>query len=114
MKNYVQPGKVMTVTLAAAVLSGEGMVVGDLFGVATGKGAIGEQIELALQGVYKLAKPTAGGSGHAQGTKLYWDAANKQVTESDGGGANKFAGYSFAGAADADTSELVLLPLGGY
>ncbi len=114
MKNHVQPGKMMTVVAAAAVVSGEGVVAGDLFGVAAGSAAIGEQVEVALQGVYKLKKATGAGSGHVQGTKVYWDAAGKQVTESDGGGANKFAGYSFAGAADADTSELVLLPLGGY
>lgn len=114
MKNFHKPGKMIPVTLAVAVESGEALPIGDLFGIASKKGAIGEVVEFSLQGVYSLAKPTAGGSGHAQGTKLYYDAANKQVTESDGGGANKFAGYSFAGAADADTKELVLLPLGGY
>lgn len=115
MKNFHKPGKMLPVVISgAAVESGEGKTIGELFGVASKAGAIGETVEFSLNGVYSLAKPTAGGSGHAQGTKLYWDAAAKQVTESDASGANKFAGYSYAGAADGDATELVLLALGGY
>lgn len=114
MKNFHKPGKMIPVTLAAAVVSGAPLLIGELVGIASKSGAIGDVVEFALQGVYSIAKPTAGGSGHAQGTALYWDDTAKVVTEDDDSGANKLAGYSFAGAADADTTELVLLKLGGY
>ena len=35
MKNYVQPGNTLTFTAAAAIASGEGLLMGTLFGVAT-------------------------------------------------------------------------------
>ena len=39
MKNYVQPGNTITLTAPYAVVSGEGLLVGSIFGVASGTAA---------------------------------------------------------------------------
>ena len=36
MKNYVQPGNTITLTAPYAVVSGDGLLVGSIFGVAAG------------------------------------------------------------------------------
>jgi predicted RecA/RadA family phage recombinase len=78
MKNYVQPGKMITVTLAADILSGAGLLIGNLFGVATKSGVTGEQVEFILEGVVALPKLAA--QAQAQGALVYWDDTNKWVT----------------------------------
>ena len=44
MKNYVQPGNTITLTAPYAVSSGDGLLVGAIFGVATGSAGNGETI----------------------------------------------------------------------
>lgn len=105
MKNFVQPGKSMTVVAAAAVESGVPYKVGDLVGVAAGKAAIGEEYELQLEGVYNL--PKAGATVIAQGAKVGWDATNKLVVAA---GAGDFdLGHAFVAAGNGPTSVHVKL-----
>ncbi len=40
MKNYVQPGNAITLTAPYAVASGDGLLVGSIFGVAAGAAAV--------------------------------------------------------------------------
>jgi predicted RecA/RadA family phage recombinase len=56
MKTYVQPGKTITLTAPYAVTSGDGLLVGSIFGVAAGTAALGETVEAALVGVYEMKK----------------------------------------------------------
>ena len=42
--NYVQPGKTITLAAPYAVSSGDGLLVGAIFGVATASAAIGEAV----------------------------------------------------------------------
>ena len=57
MKNYVQPGKTITLAAPYAVSAGDGLLVGAIFGVATASAAIGEAVESALVGVFDLRRP---------------------------------------------------------
>ena len=41
MKNYVQPGNTITLTAPYAVTSGDGLLVGSIFGIASGAAALG-------------------------------------------------------------------------
>lgn len=59
MKNFIQPGKVVTVTAPRDVLSGEVVVVGLLAGVAQHDALTGADVEIATEGVYTLAKTSA-------------------------------------------------------
>lgn len=105
MKNFYCPGKMITVTLAAAVVSGAGRLIGELFGVAAKSGAIGEEVEFSLEGVYSIPKTAA--QVYTQGQILYWDDTNKLITSTVG--SNKVAGYAYKAAAGADAEVYVLI-----
>jgi len=51
VKNYIQPGNTITLTAPYAVVSGDGLLVGSIFGIAAGDAAVGEPVETALVGV---------------------------------------------------------------
>ena len=78
MKNYVQPGNTLTLTAPYAVTSGDGLLIGSIFGVAAGDAAIGEPVETALVGVFDLTK--IGSQAWTVGAKVYWDDTNKRCT----------------------------------
>ena len=79
MKNYVQPGKTITLTAPYAVTSGDGLLVGSISGVAAAPSALGEAVEAALVGVYDLKKVAS--QAWAAGDKIYWDNTAKQTTK---------------------------------
>lgn len=79
MKNYVQPGNTITLTAPYNVASGDGLLVGAIFGVATGAAVSGDSIEAALVGVFDLTK--VGSQAWAAGDKIYWDNTAKQATK---------------------------------
>ena len=78
MKNYVQPGATLTLTAPYAVTSGDGLLVGSIFGVAAGDAASGATVETALTGVFDLTK--IGSQAWTIGAKIYWDDSNKRCT----------------------------------
>jgi predicted RecA/RadA family phage recombinase len=79
MKNYVQPGNTITLTTPSDVASGDGLLVGAIFGVATAAAVNGDPIEAALVGVFDLKK--VGSQAWDVGDKVYWDDTNKQATK---------------------------------
>jgi predicted RecA/RadA family phage recombinase len=78
MKNYVQPGTTLTLTAPYAVTSGDGLLVGSIFGVAAGDATSGAPVEAALTGVFDLTK--IGSQAWTVGAKVYWDDTNKRCT----------------------------------
>lgn len=78
MKNFVQEGDIITVAAPYALASGDGALVGSLFGVATNAAANGANVELILEGVVTLK--ALGTDVGTVGTKMYWDNAAKQLT----------------------------------
>ena len=78
MKNYIQPGNVIAVTApTGGVASGDGVLVGSLFGIAAGDAAENDNVEVQTTGVFELSKVTGAIS---QGAKVYWDDTNKRTT----------------------------------
>lgn len=78
MKTFIQNGDVITVTApAGGVASGEGVVVGSLFGIATFTAAEGEPVEIATRGVYVLPKEST--TVIVAGDQVAWDAGAKQI-----------------------------------
>lgn len=104
MKNYIQPGKALDLTLGADVESGDIVVAGSLCGVAVTDGKSGDVIAVSVCGVFELPKATG---SIAQGDKLYFDATAKKVTKTVTG--NKFVGFSTVAVASGDTLVNVLL-----
>lgn len=107
MKNYVQSGEYLEITAPAAISSGDGVLIGDLFGVAVTDIANGENGNLAVEGVYSLAKATDVGSGGTIWNPAYFDATQKKVTAIASG--NTQVGIFAETTLDAATSAKVLL-----
>ena len=61
MKNFVQPGNTITLTAPHAVASGDGLLVGSIFGIAAGAAALGEPVETALVGVSRRVSSSVTG-----------------------------------------------------
>ena len=105
MKNYVQPGNVVTLTTpTGGIRSGDGVLVGSLFGVSAYDADAGEEMEVSLVGVYELPK-AAGAIG--EGAKVYWDGTGKTVTTTATG--NKLIGAAVRAAGSAEVSARVRL-----
>jgi predicted RecA/RadA family phage recombinase len=78
MKTFIQNGDVITVPApTGGITSGDGVLVGNLFGVATRTAAEGEPAEVATTGVYTL--PKAASAVLALGARVSWDNAAKVV-----------------------------------
>jgi predicted RecA/RadA family phage recombinase len=80
MKNFVQDGRYMTLPAPYARDSGEGALIGGLFGVAVTNIANGVLGVFDTEGVYTLKKKTGTDTGGAVGAAAYWVAADKEVT----------------------------------
>jgi predicted RecA/RadA family phage recombinase len=95
MRNYVQPGDVLTLTApVGGVLSGTGYKIGQLFVVAAADAEAGEPFEGQLTGVFDLPKAT--GSAWTEGELLYWDNSADNVTDTVG---DQLIGTAAAAAA---------------
>ena len=78
MKTYIQNGHVITVpSPAGGVASGEGLIIGNIFGIAAYSAAEGEPVELATFGVYQLPKATA--AVLTVGARVAWDNTAKNI-----------------------------------
>lgn len=78
MKNHIQKGDVITVSApAGGIASGQGVIVGNIFGIAAYAAAVGELVELATSGVYLLPEATA--AVLTVGACVAWDSAAKNI-----------------------------------
>ena len=78
MKTYIQTGDVITVPApAGGIASGEGMIIGNIFGIAAYSAAVGDPLELATTGVYQLPKATA--AVLTVGARVAWDNTAKNI-----------------------------------
>ncbi len=79
MKNFVQQGDTMQLPAPYDVASGEGALIGSLFGVACAKYQNADpKAQWKTTGVFTLPKTSA--QAWTPGAKVYWDATNKVVT----------------------------------
>lgn len=78
MKNYVQKGENLTLPAPYAVSSGDGALIGNIFGVAAGDAAEGAEVDLVTVGVFTLPKVST--DTIAVGAAVYWDDDAKLIT----------------------------------
>jgi predicted RecA/RadA family phage recombinase len=78
MKTFIQPGHVLTLAAPSDVASGDGLLVGALFGIATHDALAGAEVETQLTGVVEIAK--AASQAWTAGAKVYWDNTAKRAT----------------------------------
>ncbi len=96
MRNYVQAGVNLTLPAPADVVSGEGVVIGSIFGIAAGTVASGLDVDLVTEGVFSMAKVSA--LAIAIGDKVYFDSATKLVNKTSSG--NTLIGVAVTAAAN--------------
>lgn len=81
MKNYIQPGDTITVVAPATITSGDGVLVGLLFGIAVTDAGSGDDVDIKTTGVFELPKVSA--QAWTQGAQIYWDDGNSNCTTTD-------------------------------
>jgi predicted RecA/RadA family phage recombinase len=80
MKTYIQPSRTLTVTApAGGVVSGQGVLIGTLFGIAQYDSVEGAEVEILTEGVVEIGKTSA--LQIDVGDRLFWDGANKVVNK---------------------------------
>lgn len=106
MKNYIQPGGILTVPAPAIVASGAGVKVGVLFGVAQADAASGAPVAIATEGVFTLPKTEA--QAWTVGAAIYWDPTPGECTTATTAG-NLLIGVAVAAANNPSTTGTVRL-----
>jgi len=107
MRNYVQPGDslALAVPYAGGVTSGQGVLVGALFGVAAVDGVQNAVIECQTKGVFDITKEPA--LGITAGARVFWDNTNRRLTTTATG--NFQVGLATVAALAADTTVRAVL-----
>src|SRR5450432_893513 len=101
MKNFVIPGDVISVVSpTGGIVSGQAVLIGNLFGVAAYTAVAGASVEIATRGVFTL--PKASSITLTQGAKVYWDATAGNVTSTSSG--NLWVGVVTVGVAGSATT----------
>lgn len=111
-KNLIACGDVFdyTVPSSTTIVSGQPVLMGDRLGVAITGGVTDDVIAVQVEGVFEIAKRThATTAAIAQGAKVYWDATNSRIDNTDNSAANKHVGYAYAAAASTATTVQVSL-----
>jgi len=77
MKTFIQDGNIITVTAAATIASGDGVLVSSIFGVASTDALAGDDMEIGTVGVYELPKLST--AVIAQGDRVSWNSSTGKV-----------------------------------
>lgn len=78
MQNFIQNGHIVRlITPVGGIASGDGVIVGSIFGFAAYSSVEGDPLELATSGAYQLPKASA--AVLTVGTRVSWDDNAKQV-----------------------------------
>lgn len=97
MKNYIQKGAAVSIPAPHAVDSGGMVVAGVLAGVAGHDAAIGEDVEVHVEGVYDLAKVSA--QAWTVGQAIHVNTTSRLCTNVPAAG-TLFVGVAVAAAAN--------------
>lgn len=96
MKNFVQTGINLTLPAPDDVVSGQGVVIGNIFGVAAIDALDGADVDVVTCGVFDLPKVSA--LAIAIGDRVYWDNTAKLITKTATG--NALVGVAVTTAAN--------------
>jgi predicted RecA/RadA family phage recombinase len=109
MKNFIQPGEVISHAHTAIVTSGTPVKIGLLLGIASKDYAANEAGEYAISGVFEVAKLST--DVVAIGVQLYWDDGNSRLTTT--ASTHILAGRAFKAAGNGAATVQILLNSNG-
>lgn len=102
------PKNPLTLTAPAAIVAGQGLLIGGIFGVVANAAASGEKFSLYIEGEYLINKLAS--DNPVEGSPLYWDNTSTPKRLTLTVGSNKLVGYcTVAPAASATTVVCVLV-----
>ena len=107
MRNFVQPGNVVGITINADRKSGDGHTQGTLFGIVTVDTKNGNVAQLMIEGVVALKK--AAGVTPTEGAAISFDVATQTIVATGG----KVIGVCVEGSNkdDATYADVKLIPV---
>jgi predicted RecA/RadA family phage recombinase len=105
----VKPGISVSHKPGSDVDLGDIIIQGDLVGIAGGDVQAGSAGKLWLTGIFNIVKATGTGTSISAGTKIYWDATNKQASTTDSSGTHKLLGKAIRDAGEGDRFVRVIL-----
>jgi predicted RecA/RadA family phage recombinase len=105
MKNFIQPGKVVTLVATYNLTSGQGVLVGAIFGVAAHDALQGTPVEAVRDGIFVLDAVAA--DTLVAGDKVYWDNTARRITKTATN--NVLVGAAAAPKSGTEASATVLL-----
>ena len=106
-KNFLQSGDVLDVPAPYDVISGGGLKIGGLFGVAQTNAKSGDPVTIIPQGVWRL--PKTSGQAWTIGAPIYWDDTAKVTTST--ASTNLPIGHAFEIAANPSAYGVVRLSI---
>src|SRR5262245_55719103 len=107
MKNFVQPGKVVTLTApSGGVVSGQFVVIGAIAGVCAFDALQGKPVEVVTRGVFTL--PKAAASALTEGQRVWWDVSPGCIVNASGEG-HFMVGTAAKAAGENDATCVVRL-----
>ena len=107
MRNFIQPDDSLALAIpyAGGVTSGQGVLVGAIFGVAAVDAAQNVFAECQTKGVFDITKEPA--LAITAGARLFWDNTNRRLTTTLTG--NFQVGVATQAALAADTTVRAML-----
>lgn len=106
MKNFIQKGVTVPLIAAVAVSGGAFVIQGVLCGIAQHDAAVGESVEVLLEGVVEVQKTSA--EAWTAGAPVYLDPANLVATVVATAG-NILIGAAIEAAADPSSTGIMRL-----
>jgi predicted RecA/RadA family phage recombinase len=105
-QNFIESGELLDYTVGSGetITAGQIVAKGDIIGVALGDGVEGDVVVIKTTGVFELPKATG---GITLGAKVYWVAADSNVTTTASG--NTLIGAAWTAQASGDTTVQVRL-----
>lgn len=103
--NFLKNGDFVTVAAPAAISSGDGVLVGSLFGVAQTDAESGADVEIHTRGIYTLPKTSA--QAWTVGARIYWASGAGEATTT--ATSNTLIGVAVAAAANPSATGEVRL-----
>jgi predicted RecA/RadA family phage recombinase len=105
--NYKYSGDNVPVTAPYAVNSGDGVKVGNLYGVAMTQAASAAAVAIATTGVFAVNKTTGASTSYVAGANVHWDDTGRLATVS--ATSNIKIGVALVAASNTDTTVEVRL-----